>query len=118
MINLNSITITGNVSASPETSPVGQTTVTRARLMHNNTVFVKDGEDKEELVAIDIEIWGKRGEAFAEMITTKSPVYIAGRMCLDQWKDKASQEPRSRLFIRVNDWQFVLPKAAPANGTE
>ena len=50
------------------------------------------------------------GEAFAEHITTKTPVYIEGRLQLDQWEQDG--EPRSRLLIRVEDWQFLMAKSA------
>jgi single stranded DNA-binding protein len=109
MFTRNRIELTGNVAKSPESRTVGETTVTKARLMHNETIRRNEGDPIERLVAVDLEIWGKRGEAFARHITTKTPVHIEGRLQLDQWQ--ADGEPRSRLLIRVDDWQFIAPKA-------
>jgi len=109
MFTRNRIELTGNVAKSPESRTVGETTVTKARLMHNETIRRNEGDPIERLVAVDLEIWGKRGEAFARHITTKTPVHIEGRLQLDQWQ--ADGETRSRLLIRVDDWQFIAPKA-------
>lgn len=108
MFSKNSIQITGNITKAPQTRKVGDTTVTRARLIHNETIRRPDGEDVERLVAIDIDLWGKRGDVFAKHVTSKVPVYIEGRLQLDQWEQDG--EPRSRLSVRVEDWQFLMPK--------
>ena len=65
-------------------------------------------------MAIDIEVWGKRGEAFAQHVTTKSPIFVEGKLMFDQWKaeDGAS---RSKMYLRVDDWQFL---GAAARGSE
>ena len=109
MFTRNRIEITGNITKAAETVKAGETTVTKARLMHNEVIRRSEGDPIKRLVAIDLEIWGKRGEAFARHITTKTPVHIEGRLQLDQWQ--ADGETRSRLLIRVDDWQFIAPKA-------
>ena len=109
MFTKNTIQLTGNITKPAETRKAGETTVTRARLIHNESIRKADGETVERVVAVDLDIWGKRGEAFAEHITTKTPVYIEGRLQLDQWEQDG--EPRSRLLIRVEDWQFLAAKA-------
>ena len=38
------------------------------------------------MVAVDLEIWGKRGEAFAKHIDSKTPVAVEGRLKLDRWE--------------------------------
>ena len=115
MFTRNRIELTGNVAKSPETRTVGDTTVTRARLIHNETIRRAEGDPIERLVAVDLEIWGRRGEAFAGHVTTKSPVHIEGRLQLDQWQTEGG-ETRSRLLVRVDDWQFIASK--PAGNTE
>jgi single-strand DNA-binding protein len=109
MFNKNTIQLTGNITKSAETRKAGDTTVTRARLIHNETIRKADGDTVERMVAVDLDIWGKRGEAFAEHITTKTPVYVEGSLQLDQWEQDG--EPRSRLLVRVEDWQFLMAKS-------
>ena len=113
MFQKNHIQLTGNVTKEPETRQAGETTVTSARLMHNMKLPKGDGEFVERIAAIDVEIWGKRGEAFAKHINPKVPVFVEGMLMLDQWEYEGN--PRSRLFIRVNDWQFL---AAPAEDSK
>jgi single-strand DNA-binding protein len=117
MFTRNHIQLTGNIAKPAETRAAGETTVTRVRLMHNDTIRKADGETVERLVAIDVEIWGKRGTAFAEHVTTKTPVFIEGRMQLDQWQAEDGS-PRSRLLVRVDDWQFIAPRPQLAAGSK
>lgn len=112
MFAKNTIQLTGNVARTPETRQAGDTTVTRARLIHNESIRKADGSTVERVVAIDLDIWGKRGEAFAEHITTKVPVHVEGSLQLDQWEKDG--ETQSRLLVRVEDWQFLMPKAEDA----
>ncbi len=109
MFQRNRIELTGNITKPPKTATAGDTSVTRARLIHNETVQRSNGETFERLTAVEIQIWGKSGEAFAEHVTSKKPVYIEGSLQLAEW-----EKDGERLFhhyIRVNHWQFLLPKA-------
>ena len=109
MYACNCIRLTGNIAKPPIPSRAGTTSVTRARLIHNETVERASGEPLERLTAVEIEIWGKRGEAFAEYVTTKTPVFIEGSLQLAEWEKDG--ERLFRHFIRVTDWQFLLPKS-------
>lgn len=111
MFTRNRIEITGNITKTAETVKAGETTVTKARLMHNEVIRRAEGDPIERVVAVDLEIWGKRGEAFAKHIDRKTPVAVEGRLQLDQWE--ADGEKRSRLLVRVEDWQFIgaLPQS-------
>ena len=113
MFQRNRIELTGNIAKPPSSSRVGETTVTRTRLIHNETVIRAGGEPIEQLTAVEIEIWGKRGEAFADYVTTKTPVYIEGKLQLAEWEKDG--ERLFRHFIRVTDWQFLLPRSISTN---
>ena len=116
MFTKNSIQLTGNIAKAPETRNAGDTTVTRARLIHNETIRKADGETVERMVAIDLDIWGKRGEAFAQHVTSKTPVFVEGKLQLDQWEHEG--KPQSCLLIRVEDWQFLASKPEEETATE
>ena len=108
MFTKNNIQITGNITRDPETREVGETTVTSARLIHNEKFKKSDGATAERVVAVDVEVWGKRGEAFAEYVNPKVPVCVEGKLQLDQWEQDGAK--RSRLVVRVEDWQFLMAK--------
>ena len=114
MFTRNQIQLSGNIAKTAETRTAGESTVTRARLMHNDVIRKADGETVERLVAIDVEIWGKRGTAFAEHVTTKTPVFVEGKLQLDQWQAEDGS-PRSRLLVRVDDWQFLAAPSQSGN---
>lgn len=113
MFQRNRIELTGNIAKSPRSARVGSATVVRARLIHNETVEPTDGETIERLTAVEIEIWGKRGIAFAQHVTTKTPVYIEGTLQLAEWEKDG--ERFFRNFVRVTHWQFLLPKPSEAS---
>lgn len=113
MFSKNRIELTGHIAKAPDTRTVGETTVTRARLLHNETISRSEGDPVERLVAIDLEIWGKRGESFASFATSKSPIHVEGRLQMDQWEQNG--QSRSRLLVRVDEWQFLLPKPQTPN---
>jgi single-stranded DNA-binding protein len=113
MFKRNRIELTGNIAKPAKTHQAGEATVTRARLIHNESIQ-RDARDKLELLtAVEIEIWGRRGKAFEKHVTTKSPVYIEGQLQLSEWEQDG--ERHFRLFVRVTDWQFLAPKTAIPN---
>lgn len=110
MFAINRIEITGNITKPAKTTPVGETSVTRARIVHDETVKRAEGQDPLELVtAIEIEIWGRSGQHFEAFVTPKTPVYIEGKLQLNEWEQDG--ERRFKLSVRVTRWQFLLPKA-------
>ena len=108
MFHRNRVELTGNIAKPAKTSPAGETSVTRARLIHDETLH-RQGRDPIELItAVEIEIWGRRGKAFEQHVTTGTPIYIEGRLQLDEWQKDG--ERFFKLFVRVSDWQFLAPK--------
>ena len=113
MFKRNRVELTGNIAKPPKTTQAGEATVTRARLIHDETLH-RGGRDPIELItAVEIEIWGRRGKAFEQHVTTKTPVYIEGRLQLDEWEKDG--ERFFKLFLRVSDWQFLGPKPDTRN---
>ena len=73
-----------------------------------NTKF-KDasGADKEDVCFIDVEAWGKKGEAVAKFFTKGKGIYVDGRLKLDTWDDKTSGQKRSKHKIVLENFDFV-----------
>ena len=113
MFKRNRIELTGNIAKPAKTRQAGEATVTRARLIHNESIQRDGRDDLELLTAVEIEIWGRRGKAFEEHVSTKSPVYIEGQLQLSEWEQDG--ERRFRFFVRVTNWQFLTAKAAAPN---
>ena len=110
MLNRNRIELTGNIVKESRSARVGRAIVVRARIIHNGNVARASGDPIERLTAVDIEIWGKRGVAFEQHVTSKTPILIEGTLQLAEWEKDG--ERFFRNFIRVSNWQFLLTKPA------
>jgi len=116
MIEENTITLTGNLVANPETRE-GQEkgeTFTTARLMHSDSYKDREsGEWKQtEPFGLDLTIQGKYGEAFADAAKKGSLVYVTGKLAANNWEDENGKHYGFRL--KVTRWQIQNPPAKPA----
>lgn len=98
----------GNLTRDPETRvlPKG-TTITQFALAINRTWKNDAGEKQEEVIFVDCEAWAKTGETIAKYCTKGKPLYVEGRLKLDQWEDKTTKEKRSRMKVVVEQFQFL-----------
>ena len=51
--------------------------------------------------------WGKAGENIAKYCTKGRPLFVEGRLRLDQWEDKNTKEKRSRMKVVCENFQFL-----------
>jgi single-strand DNA-binding protein len=65
---------------------------------------------KEETVFVDCEAWGRTAETMAQYLGKGKPVFIEGRLKLDQWEDKETGQKRSKIKVVVESFQFVAGK--------
>lgn len=109
----------GHVTRDPElrVTPKG-TPICQFSLAINREFKMESGERREEVVYVDIEAWGKQGETIAKYVTKGKPLYVEGRLRLDQWEDKTTHEKRSRMKVVLEQFQFLASgqrDGAPAN---
>ena len=98
----------GNLTRDPElrVTPKG-TSICQFALAINRTFKMESGETREEVTYIDIEAWGKQGETIAKYVTKGRPLFVEGRLRLDQWEDKNTKEKRSRVKVVLENFQFL-----------
>ena len=108
MPSLNKVLLMGNLTRDPElrVTPKG-TPICQFSLAINRTFKMESGETREEVTYIDIEAWGKQGETIAKYVTKGRPLYVEGRLRLDQWEDKNTKEKRSRMKVVLEQFQFL-----------
>lgn len=108
MPNLNKVLIMGNLTRDPEirVTPKG-TSICQFALAVNREWKSESGEKQTEVVYIDVEAWGKQGETIAKYVTKGRPLYVEGRLKLDQWEDKNTKEKRSRMKVVLEQFQFL-----------
>ena len=105
---LNKVLLMGNLTRDPElrVTPKG-TSICQFSLAINRQFKMESGETREEVTYIDIEAWGKQGETIAKYVTKGRPLFVEGRLRLDQWEDKNTKEKRSRMKVVLENFQFL-----------
>ena len=97
-LQFNDVTISGNLTRDPETRHTKSgSTVTDFGMALNRKYKSKDGAQGEETCFVDVSAWGRQGEIVAEYCRKGSPLFLKGRLKLDQW-EKDGQK-RSKLSV-------------------
>lgn len=112
MASYNQVTLIGNLTRDPEMryTPKG-TAVARVSLAINRKWRNEAGEEKEEVTFVDCDAWGKTAELVAQYTAKGDPLFVTGRLKLDTWEDKKTQEKKSRLGVVIEQMQFLRGKA-------
>lgn len=107
MANYNKVILIGNLTRDVEIRAIaGGQSVAKLGLAVNRKFRTKDNEEREEVTFVDCEAWGRTGEVMGQYLRKGSPVFIEGRLKLDQWEDKEGQK-RSQLRVVVENFQFI-----------
>ena len=111
MPNYNKVLLMGNLTRDVELkyTPNTNTAVAKLGLAVNRRYKAADGEMKEETTFVDCEAWGSTAENLSKWFSKGKPVFLEGRLKLDQWKDKDGSN-RSMLRVVVENFQFVDSK--------
>jgi single-strand DNA-binding protein len=117
MANLNKVMLIGNLTRDPElrVTPKG-TAICTFSLAVNRKFRDESGADREEVTYVDIEAWGKAGENISKYCTKGRPLFVEGRLRLDQWEDKNTKEKRSRMKVVCENFQFLGGGRSEGNG--
>lgn len=71
-----------------------------------NEKWVKDGEKKEKTTFLDCKAWGKTAENIAQWFKKGSRFYGHGKIEIETWDDKQTQQKRSKAVIVIESFQF------------
>jgi single-strand DNA-binding protein len=115
MASYNRVLLMGNLTRNPEIryTPSG-TAVADLGVAVNESFKNKAGESVERTCFVDVVVWGRQAETAAEYLHKGSPVFVEGRLQLDQWENQEG-EKRSKLRVRADRVQFL---GSPARGAE
>ena len=118
MASLNKVFLIGNLTKDPELRfvPSGQA-VANLRLATNRKYKAGNGELKEEVTYLGVEVWGKSAEACGEYLKKGSPLLVEGRLKLKEWTAQDGQK-RSLLEVVAERVQFLGggPRRGEAGG--
>lgn len=105
-MNYNRVILMGNLTRDIELRDAGGTQVGSFGLAINEKYRTKSGENREETVFVDCEAWGRTAEVMCQYLAKGRPVFVEGRLKLDQWTDRDGGK-RSKLKVRVDKFEFV-----------
>ena len=113
-MNYNRVQLAGNLTRDPELrNTAGNQSVANFGLAINRKWKTKDGEQKEEVTFVECEVWGFTAENISKNLTKGSPIFVDGRLKLDQWEDKEGKK-QSRLRVLVESFQYIGGREQPA----
>jgi single-strand DNA-binding protein len=110
MASYNKVLIMGNLTRDPELkqTPNNQS-VAQIGIAMNRKFKDREGNMREETTFVDCEAWGRTAEVMAQYLSKGKPVFVDGRLKLDQWQDKDGNN-RSKLKVVIESFQFIDSK--------
>jgi single-strand DNA-binding protein len=125
-MSFNKVILVGNLGRDPELryTPQG-TPVCSFTMATNERRKDKTGEMQDQTTWFRVTLWGRQAETAAQYLTKGRPVYIEGRLRVEEWTDRDGK-PRHTLEVSATDLQFIggkseeepIAKAAAAAGTD
>jgi single-strand DNA-binding protein len=116
MANLNRVFLMGNLTRDIELRNTSSNlAIAKFGLAVNRRWRTPEGEDREEVTFVDCDAFGRTAETLAKYLSKGRPVFIEGRLKLDQWEDKEGNK-RSKLGVVVETFQFIDSKPGGGGG--
>ena len=114
----NKVILIGNLTRDVELkyTPSG-TAIAKFGLATNRTY--KDnmtGENKQEVMFIDITVFGRSAEVANQYLSKGRKVLVEGRLVLDQWVDSSGQK-RSKHSVVAERVQFMDSKSSQSSNS-
>lgn len=106
-MSFNKIILVGNLGRDPELryTPQG-TPVCSFSLATNEKRKDKTGEMQDQTTWFKVTLWGRQAETASQYLTKGRPVYIEGRLRVEEWTDRDGK-PRHTLEVHATEMQFI-----------
>ena len=108
MSSFNKVILMGNLTRDPEIryTPSG-TPIARIGVAVNRRWYNEARELQEEVTYVDVDAFGKQAETIGQYLKRGNPIFVEGRLRLDQWEDKQTGQKRSRLGVVLENFRFL-----------
>lgn len=106
-MSFNKIILVGNLGRDPELryTPQG-TPVCSFTMATNERRRDRAGETQDSTTWFRVTLWGRQAETASQYLTKGRPVYIEGRLRMEEWTDKDGRA-RNTLEVHATDMQFI-----------
>ena len=118
MASYNKVLLMGNLTRDIELRylPNNNTAVATIGLAVNRRYRTGDGEMREETTFVDCDAFGRTAETMSQYLRKGRPVFIEGRLKLDQWQDRETGKNRSKLKVVIDNFQFIDSREGGGGG--
>src|SRR5437763_10633808 len=106
-MSFNKIILVGNLGRDPELryTPQG-TPVCSFTMATNERRKDRAGETQDVTTWFKVTLWGRQAETASQFLTKGRPVYIEGRLRVEEWTDRDGRQ-RYTLEVHATDMQFL-----------
>jgi len=115
-MSFNKIIIVGNLGRDPDLryTPQG-VAVCSFSMATNEKRKDKSGELQDITTWFKVTLWRQQAENAAKYLTKGSPVYIEGRLKIEEWTDRDNNN-RYTLDVQATDMQFISSRGEGGGG--
>jgi single-strand DNA-binding protein len=115
MASYNRVILIGNLTRDVEIKYLQSgMAVTEIGLAVNDRRKNQQGEWVDETTFVDVTLWGRTAEVAGEYLSKGSPVFIEGRLKLDQWESEGQK--RSKLRVVGEKLQLIGARGGAGGG--
>ncbi|MGB7157223.1 MAG: single-stranded DNA-binding protein [Tepidisphaeraceae bacterium] len=108
MANYNKVILVGNLTRDPQLKYLpSQMAVVEFGLAVNHKYKTKNGEDREEVLFVDVSAFGKQAEIINQYCQKGRPLLVEGRLKYDTWEDKQGGGKRSKHSVVIDNFQLL-----------
>jgi len=118
MASFNRLLLLGNLTRDPESRTAGGTAICKFALGVNRKFTDAQGRPQTETTFVDCVAFGKQAETLGKFLTKGKPLFVEGRLKLEQWEKDGAKY--SRLVCIVEGFQFIdggHPTTRPGPGS-
>lgn len=106
-MSFNKVILVGNLGRDPELRYTAQgTPVCSFSIATNERRKDRNGEDQDHTTWFRVTLWQKRAETASQYLVKGMPVYIEGRLRVEEYLDRDGK-PRHSLEVEATEMQFI-----------
>lgn len=99
-MSINKVIIMGNLTRDPQLKDLGTIKVCKMSIATNEKYKRRDGTMTEETCFVEANAWGKTAEFCQQYLHKGKPIFIEGRLKLEQWvNDEGKQNSKHSIYI-------------------
>jgi len=107
MASFNQVILLGNLTRDPEVRHTPKGTACAEIGLAVNRRFTSGDQVRDEVTFVDITAWGRQAEVIGQYCKKGHPLFVQGRLQLDQWDDKQTGQKRSKMRVVLEQFQFI-----------